>query len=773
MAEPYPDFFRRVTGNAALPYQLRYAGNPFAPTLIIVPTGLGKTDTVLVPWLYAQAAHDVRCPTRLILVLPRQNLTRQTAANACSRRDDAGLVEQVRVLELMGGSGDNDETLQPWQPAIIVCTQDMYFSRALNRGYARRPPRWPIDFALYNQDCLVVHDEVQLMDDALATSTQLAAFRELYGTYGPAISIWMSATVNTDWLRTINFGDLPLVLRLENDDRAKEIVQKRIHAAKAIKRAPEPCSTPAGCAAFALEQHRPGTRTLVIVNTVSRAREIYRAIRTRFAQSALLHSRFRPVDRARAEKALAHDGTGEGQILVATQVLEAGVDITSRLLISDIAPWGSMVQRFGRVNRRGDDTDAEIFWIENPAPASTKTKNPRAPYEPAEIDSALDKIRALSSASPDVLPEENGPAPWKNVLRKTDLLDLFDTTPDLSGNQLDVSRFIRDTEERNVYVAWREWENDGPPKDSLPDLESYEMCPVPIGEMREFMTGKKHAVYSWNFATERWSEVDRDQLYSGMLLVTRCSEGGYAADEGWSPESKARVEPVATDRPATETEGDSTEKLSFPQYRQTLTDHTRRVVEEMQEVLRHSPLDTELRNSLVRAAERHDWGKAHPVFQKTMHRNEPGDEMLAKQIGKGKHERDHFRHELASALAMLATGCSDLEAYIAAAHHGRIRMSIRSMPGETEKSGTRVARGIQEGDILPTCTLVPGLDVPQIALGLSVMDFGAAEGSWTERVLKLREEFGPFRLAFLEALLRAADVKASEEPHLEGTACAN
>ncbi len=770
MAESYQDFFRNITGYEVLPYQLRYAGNPFSPTLIIVPTGLGKTDTVLVPWLYARACRVETCPTRLILVLPRQNLTRQTAANARSRRDAAGLEEQVRVLELMGGSEDNQDTLGPYQPAIIVCTQDMYFSRALNRGYAKRPPRWPIDFALYNQDCLVVHDEIQLMDDALATSTQLAAFRNRYETYGAAVPVWMSATVKMDWLRTVDFSKLPPVLRLEEDDRTAEVVRKRIHAPKKIGPAPVDCSTPAGCAEFALEQHRPGTRTLVIVNTVPRAREIYRLIRAKFPKSGLLHSRFRPADRARAADALTETLGAEGQIIVATQVLEAGVDITSRLLITDIAPWGSVVQRFGRVNRKGDDADAEIFWIENPAPPSAKAKNPKAPYEQDEIDRALEKIRGLQSASPEGLPPEDGPAPWKNVLRKADLLDLFDTTPDLSGNQLDVSRFIRDTEERDVYVAWREWDGDGPPSDSVPDLENHELCPVSIGDMRDFL-GKKHFAYSWNFATERWSAADRNELYAGMLLVIRCAEGGYTAEEGWSPESRVRVEPVPILKPAAETEGDSTETLSFREYRQTLIDHTRRVVEETVKALQKSPLNGETRDALLRAAERHDWGKAHAVFQETMHRNEPGPDLLAKQVRRAKHKRDHFRHELASAIAMLATGSSDLEAYLAAAHHGKVRMSIRSMPGETENSEKRTARGIRDGDILPDCELAPGLFVPETRLSLAVMDFGAAGGSWTERMLRLREEFGPFRLAFLEMLLRAADEKASAQPNLEETAC--
>jgi CRISPR-associated endonuclease/helicase Cas3 len=45
------------------------------------------------------------------------------------------------------------------------------------------------------------------------------------------------------------------------------------------------------------------------------------------------------------------------------------------------------------------------------------------------------------------------------------------------------------------------------------------------------------------------------------------------------------------------------------------------------------------------------------------------------------------------------------------------------------------------------------------ALGLG-KDGGA---SWTERALRLRDALGPFRLAYLEMLLRAADERGSEK----------
>ena len=61
--------------------------------------------------------------------------------------------------------------------AILIGTQDMLLSRALNRGYAAGRARWPLEFGLLNNDCLWAFDEIQLMDTGLATSLQLDAWR--------------------------------------------------------------------------------------------------------------------------------------------------------------------------------------------------------------------------------------------------------------------------------------------------------------------------------------------------------------------------------------------------------------------------------------------------------------------------------------------------------------------------------------------------------------------------------------------------------------------
>jgi CRISPR-associated endonuclease/helicase Cas3 len=109
-----------------------------------------------------------------------------------------------------------------------------------------------------------------------------------------------------------------------------------------------------------------------------------------------------------------------------------------------------------------------------------------------------------------------------------------------------------------------------------------------------------------------------------------------------------------------------------------------------------------------------------------------------------------------------------LVAYLAAAHHGKVRLSIRALPDEDkpETAGTKFARGIHDGDTLPEVRLGDAVK-PALPLNLEPMLLGqsaAGEPSWMELMIGLRDEIGVFRLAYLEALMVAADCRASADP---------
>lgn len=110
---------------------------------------------------------------------------------------------------------------------------------------------------------------------------------------------------------------------------------------------------------------------------------------------------------------------------------------------------------------------------------------------------------------------------------------------------------------------------------------------------------------------------------------------------------------------------------------------------------------------------------------------------------------------------------SDLIAYLIAAHHGKVRLSLRSMPnesGDPQDSDRKFARGIWEGDSLPAFPIGNGDVTEAVSMSLDLMLLGntADRPSWLTRCMKLRDAWGPFRLAYFETLVRIADWRGSD-----------
>jgi len=109
-----------------------------------------------------------------------------------------------------------------------------------------------------------------------------------------------------------------------------------------------------------------GKSVLVVCNLVDRAQTVYRELSGRLEGSGilveLLHGRFTGRDRLDKEK-LVRETTGSTSkqrrpiVLVATQVVEVSLDIDLDTIYTDPAPLEALVQRFGRINRQGKQSD--------------------------------------------------------------------------------------------------------------------------------------------------------------------------------------------------------------------------------------------------------------------------------------------------------------------------------------------------------------------------------------------------------------------------------
>jgi CRISPR-associated endonuclease/helicase Cas3 len=307
---PFPDMVRQAAGHDPYPYQQRLADEGL-PDLLRMPTGAGKTLAATLPWLYRRRYHAdpaVRraTPRWLVLVLPQRALVEQTVGVVTGWLDALGLGDSLPVHVLTGGVSLDDRSwkTRPGNDAIFVGTQDMVLSRLLMRGYAEPRAAWPMAFGLLHSGAQFVFDEVQLMGPALPTSLQLEGLRGTLGTTALSRSMWMSATVDPERLRTPDYAGPHEIVELSDDDRVGAL-QRRLQSTRTIEYAPTARDAKRYAPSLAdvvLARHGLGTRTIVVLNTVERATTVYDALAERRpdADLVLLHSRFRPAERAAA-----------------------------------------------------------------------------------------------------------------------------------------------------------------------------------------------------------------------------------------------------------------------------------------------------------------------------------------------------------------------------------------------------------------------------------------------------------------------------------------
>jgi CRISPR-associated endonuclease/helicase Cas3 len=711
----YNNFFAAISGNAPHPWQDTLGSDGDCQNrLIRIPTGFGKTAGTVLPWLWHRVVQqNNNWPMRLVFCLPMRVLVEQTEANIRGWLQSAGLLwdgesdhgKKVGVHVLMGGCDAGDWHLHPEHPAILIGTQDMLLSRALNRGYASGRARWPVEFGLLNQDALWVVDEVQLMDVGLATSGQLQAFRnddEQAGkSFRPCRTWWMSATMQPRWLESVDtkslLATLPPMLEIPHQQRTGKLWEvSKLREIVVMDQGRD--AVPKAIAGLVEQVHLPGKLTLVVVNRVDDANAVFDALLFADKQGIerkLVHSRFRPFERKNwREEFLTRTAPmpAAGRIVVATQVIEAGVDISADTLITDMAPWPSLVQRFGRCARYGGE--GRVIVIDRKIPVEDDKS--AAPYLAKELTSAreaLDQVVNVSPAGLEIFEAELSldqrqklyPYVAKHLLLRRELDELFDTTTDLTGADLDISRFIRSGDERDCQIWWHEIVADQSPSDALqPSREA--LCTVPSYRVEKWLFGSDKKLndsaraWTWDYLSGVWRELSINDCRPGRVILVDSTFGGYNSLRGFTGDAyKSKSPPiliVPSIQPKREDLADMSqdrEDLSTPVNGgwQTIATHGGCVGNYAETIARELELPEIINRLLGLSGRLHDWGKVHKAFRACLDTpdahpfHDRSD--LAKAPAKawlppkrlydlsrvsGDGQRKGFRHELASTLAL-------------------------------------------------------------------------------------------------------------------------
>lgn len=335
------------------------ASEPF--TLLLSPCGRGKTKTAVAWGLRVAELNNLN---RMVFAMPTQvtsNAMKETLSELFGK-DKVGLYHGRSFSELKYGADSDeldygklrDENFQGevfLKPVTVTTVDHLLYS--FLHGFPQA------DFTLGNlQTSCIIFDEVHCYERLLLSHLKLL-FRTLREMKIPHL---------------LMSGTFPQFLRNElgkDSDKAYTSFQDNeglYFEPFVLTKRDYPIINQDGLSKLLEEEvrknHQSGKRQFIILNTVDRAQQVYKALRGLIpvGEIELLHSRFTYPHRRAKGKRIFEARNAHPYILVATQVIEVSLDISSDLMYTELAPADALGQRGGRLNR-GSSTYRENDFI--------------------------------------------------------------------------------------------------------------------------------------------------------------------------------------------------------------------------------------------------------------------------------------------------------------------------------------------------------------------------------------------------------------------------
>lgn len=755
------------------------------PEALTPPTGSGKTAIIDV-WLWARLS-ALPVPRRLVYVIDRRLVVDGASEYASALAASLKLEDRPAVVTMRGGLAIEDDWLaNPLGSAVIVSTVDQVGSRLLFSGYGISPRAAPIHAALLGNDALFVIDEVHLVTPLLQTLASITEQRK------DAIPLpWRVLPMSATWTGANVHG-------LTAADWSHPVLSRRL-------KSPKPCSlvklkkdadVPEALAAEALKLRQQGADVIAVVcNRVGRARAVFERLKGQ-GEAVLLTGRVRPHDKDALSAeflpriAVGTRGSRAPLFVVATQTIEVGADLDVDALVTECASLSALRQRAGRLNRLGELLFASMVIV-----YQTPLKKPDPVYgdgiEAAWkwLTAAADKsntvdfgILAMQSQMAKAPPpaEAIPSAPvllsgHVHMLSRTSVAHGIEIAPWLHGWQ---------TGRPDVYLCWRaDWCTES--VTAAPPVQ-HELLAIPLYALRrwtddvadlEGSSEQEVRSHPHPLTCIRWDgdvaqDIGINEVRAGDTLVLPSEKGGCDRF-GWAPDCRDRVTDLGDSarrvrlHPALRPEladaihallddegttdeawralardtgtliGEPGRVMPYPGgclvlcaaewtsqsalRKIPLSDHQRAVSARAEALASGSGLGQALIDAIRRAGAGHDTGKQDERWQLMV----GGDRTNLLAKGPGGDTRwpslpRGWRHEMASAIHYK----DPLVRHLIGSHHGHGR------------------------PLLPAS--------PDIALWRDLED-------WAESWADLQHTYGPWGLAYLEALVRLADWSISAE----------
>ena len=341
---------------------LEYAARPPGLYTLTAPTGSGKTLAMLAYSLKHAAQHQLR---RVVMVIPYLTIIEQTASTyrrifespfgehyVLEHHSLAGLGEEQAKTDAEGAPQQSglfsaqrrrQQQTENWDAPLIVTTS----VQMLESLFSNRPSACRKLHRLANS--VILFDEVQTLPTQLAVPT-LAALSHLVSDWGCTVVFATATQPAFD----------ALAVRQEIRKHCKQGWQPAAFPAAAVA-APQRVrwdwreSSPMAVAEIANALAAAvGGQSMSIFNTKNLAREVFEALREYDASAFHLSTNLCPMHRTAVLSEVRERLSEQKPVhLVATQCVEAGVDVDFPEVWRAFAPLDALIQAAGRCNRNG------------------------------------------------------------------------------------------------------------------------------------------------------------------------------------------------------------------------------------------------------------------------------------------------------------------------------------------------------------------------------------------------------------------------------------
>ena len=334
--------------------------------ILQAPTGAGKTRAALSPFIHSFFVNRAdQFPRKCIYSVPMKVLANQFVAEYGKLAESyERRFRKKMVVSIQTGDRQDDPKLAS---NLVFTTIDQTLSNFLNIPYALSGRSANLNAGAIVSSYLVF-DEFHLFDPDIMLPTVLEMLQMLKGI---TPFIIMTATFSSKMLQQL--GDLVDAVVVPGNEKSRAGMEK---IGAQVGKDRRFYAVDADISAESILQHE-AKRTICICNTVNAAQDLYREVKEALDKRddeethvELLHARFYKHDRDRKEDWIrAQFGTpqaeynGRSLILIATQVIEVGVDATCDVMHTQLAPANALLQRAGRCARRENETGKVYIYL--------------------------------------------------------------------------------------------------------------------------------------------------------------------------------------------------------------------------------------------------------------------------------------------------------------------------------------------------------------------------------------------------------------------------